>query len=129
MTFTNNLVIWTVTEFMRSFINYASNPLQRDFIHQWRPKVQAYLSSLDFLIRKIKKIKKTDSAFILDDAYLKYHKEKVLYMTFTNKFGLKSSDDSKNSYHEENTVTFQNKSKAEKKLFNFPHATKTLDDM
>ncbi len=101
MTFTNNLVIWTVTEFMRNFINYTSNPIQRDLIHQWRPKVQAYLSSIDFLIRKIKKIKKTDSAFILDDAYLKYHKEKVLYFTFINKFGfgLKPAAENSNSYY------------------------------
>lgn len=50
-------------------------------------------------------------------------------MTFINKLGLVSSDDSKNSFIDEATVTFQNKSKAQKKLFNFPHATKTLDDI
>lgn len=40
--------------------------------------------------------------------------------------GLNSFDNSKN-YFDDNTITFQNKSKAEKKLFNFPHATKPLD--
>ena len=50
-------------------------------------------------------------------------------MTFLSKFGLGSYEDSRNFYNEELTVTFQNKSKAEKKLFNFPNATKTLDDM
>lgn len=40
-----------------------------------------------------------------------------------------NNDDSKFSYHDEVTVTFQNKAKAEKKLFNFPQATRTIDDM
>ena len=54
----------------------------------------------------------------------------MLYITFVNKFGMNyNNDDSKMSYHDEVTVTFQNKAKAEKKLFNFPHATRTIDDM
>jgi hypothetical protein len=33
-----------------------------------------------------------DNAFAFDDAYVKYHKEKVLYTTFVNKLGMKSED-------------------------------------
>ena len=72
----------------------------------------------------------TDSSYAIDDSYIKYHKEKMLYTTFVNKFGMKNNnEDSKMSYHDEVTVTFQNKAKAEKKLFNFPQATRTIDDM
>ena len=72
----------------------------------------------------------TDSSYAIDDSYIKYHKEKMLYITFVNKFGMKNNnEDSKISYHDQVTVTFQNKAKAEKKLFNFPHATRTIDDM
>lgn len=88
------------------------------------------MSSLEFLVRKIQRLKKTDNSYAVDDSYIKYHKEKMLYMTFVNKFGIKNNtDDSKMSYHDEFTVTFQNKARAEKKLFNFPHATRTIDDM
>lgn len=81
-------------------------------------------------MRKIQKLKKTDTPYTVDETYIKYHKEKMLYMTFVNKFGIRNnSDDSKMSYHDEVTVTFQNKARAEKKLFNFPHATRTIDDM
>lgn len=50
-----------------------------------------------------------------------------MYITFINKLGL-ASEEEKEPF-EEVTMTFRNKSKAEKKLFNFPHATKTIDDM
>lgn len=55
----------------------------------------------------------------------------MLYITFVNKLGLGKSnaEDSKASFHDEVTVTFQNKARAEKRLFNFPHATRTIDDM
>ena len=72
----------------------------------------------------------SDNSYSIDDSYLKYHKEKMLYITFVSKFGMKNNnEDSKMSYHDDVTVTFQNKTKAEKKLFNFPHATRTIDDM
>lgn len=98
--------------------------MSRDLIYQWRSKTQAYLASLEFIIKKINKLEKNSPAYVLDEAYVKYHKEKVLYTAFNAKLGLGSFDDSKNSYNEEATMTFYNKSKAEKKLFNFPTVKK-----
>lgn len=48
--------------------------MSRDLIYQWRSKTQAYLASLEFIIKKISKLEKNSPAYVLDEAYVKYHK-------------------------------------------------------
>lgn len=43
----------------------------------------------------------TDNSYAIDDSYIKYHKEKMLYITFVNKFGMKNNNEDSNiSYHD-----------------------------
>ena len=72
--FTGNLVIWNVNNFMRNFVNYSENPIERDLIYQWRLKTQAYLNSLNLLTKKIKNMKKCDIPYFIDETYFRYHR-------------------------------------------------------
>ena len=75
-----------VNDFVRSYVNYRTSPLQQNQIRQWRSRAQSYLNSLIHLIGKITKLKKSEpNIYFMDEHYRSYHSQRVLYQTYLSK--------------------------------------------